>query len=237
MTKRLLTLFVASCVLAFLAPVQAGSAPLAAAVILAAVCTLGLVVRRAWRRRDDLRSSVAVELNKIRRIYHLGRNLGTETHHRQWFTELHGSVYAYLSEFDKKPFSRFRETDAGFRKLSYHLYQVSGLETEKERALYRELLGAAGAAAEARQRTWELWNGGLPSGAWTALTVLALASGAAALGAMGPSDRWTAAFAITAVGTCFFLAREADDLRHSAGEELAKSYAENVARLEMRREA
>ena len=236
MIKRVLIILIASSVLALLAPVQAGSASLAAAAVILAAVMLAIVIQRALRRHDELNEWVAIELNKVRRIYHLSRNLGTEARHRQWFTDLHGFLYAYLTAFDKKKFSQYQETNAQFRKLSYHLYQIPGLETEKERVLYRELLEAAGLVAGARQRIQELWNGGLPSGVWNGMMVLAVAAAVATLTAMGPSDRYTAAVVLTALGSGFVLARAADDMRSMAGEDLSKRYVENIARLELKRE-
>lgn len=236
MIKRVLIILIASFALAFLAPVQAGSASLAAAAVVLSGILAALVVQRAVRRHDELNEWVAIELNKVRRVYHLGRNLGLEARYRQWFTELHGFLYAYLTAFDKKPFSRCQETNGPFRKLSYHLYQIPGLETEKERVLYRELLEAAGTVASARQRIQEIWNGGLPRHVWNGLAVVAIAAGAAVLTAMGPSDRFTAGAVLTALGAGFMLARQADDLRLLAGEDLSKRYVENIARLELKRE-
>jgi hypothetical protein len=235
MTKRILIIVIASFALAFLAPVSAGPASLAAAAVVLTAVMLSIVVQRALRRHDQLNEWVAIELNKVRRIYHLARNLG-ETRHRQWFTELHGFVYAYLTAFDKKDFSQYQETNAQFRKLSYHLYQIPGLETEKERVLYSDLLEAAGLVAGARQRIQEIWNGSLPSSVWNGLTVLSIAAAAAVLTAMGPSDRFTAGFVLTALGAGVMLAREADDMRRVAGEDLSKRYVENIARLEMTRD-
>jgi len=109
---------------------------IAAAVIVSIL--FAAVFARTLKRHDDLNEWIGLELNKIRRIYHLGKNLGTSASLRQWFTDLHGHLYGYLTAFDKKDFSQYQETNGEFRKLSYHLYTVPGLETEKERVLYRE---------------------------------------------------------------------------------------------------
>lgn len=236
MSKRLLAVLVASFALAMLAPVSAGSAALAAGAVFTSALLFALLLQRSLRRRDELNEWVAIELNKVRRIYHLCRNLGTEARHRQWFTDMHGYVYGYLMAFDKKKFSQYQETNAQFRKLSYHLYQIPSLETEKERVLYRDLLEAAGVVAGARQRIQEIWNGGLPASVWNGLAILAFAAAAAVLTAMGPSDRFTAALVMTALGASAVMAREADDMRKMAGEDLSKRYVENIARLELKRE-
>ncbi len=234
--KRMIVIAVLALVAAFLAPVAAGSAGLAAAALIAGGLLLALVLQRALRRYDQLGEWVAIELNKLRRVYHLGRNLGGESRHRQWFTDLHGFLYGYLMAFDKKRFSQYQETNQQFRKLSYHLYQIPGLETEKERVLYRDLLEAAGEVAAARQRIQQLWNGGLPPRVWQGLLATAAAAALAIFSAMGPSDRFTAAFALTVLGGGVLLARGADNLSNLAGEDVSKRYVENIARLELKRD-
>lgn len=234
MAKRLLIVAVVSFVLAFAAPVSAGPDSMAAGAVIATTVLLGVVLQRALKRRDELAGEIALELNKLRRIYHLAKNLSGGAH-RQWFTDLHGFLYGYLTSFDKKNFSQYEESNGQFRKLSYHLYQIPSLESEKERVLYRDLLEAAGTVAGARQRIQELWHGALPNSVWTALVVMAAVSGAAVLFAMGPTDRIVAGLALTALGAAVTLAREADGLRLMAGEDLSKKYVENIARLELRR--
>lgn len=236
MLKRLIIILAGSLLLAFVAPVQAGSASLAGAAVVLTGVLLGFVIQRAMARRDELNEWVAIELNKVRRIYHLGKNLGTESRLREWFTELHGHVYGYLTAFDKKKFSQYQETNGEFRKLSYHLYRIPSLETEKERVLYSDLLEAAGLVAGARQRIQELWNGGLPATLRNALALIAVFAAAAVLSAMGPSDRFAAALTLAVLGGAVAFAREMDDMRGMGGEDLAKRYVENIARLELRRE-
>jgi len=234
MNKRLLFVCVLAFALALLGPVQAGSAPLAAAAIVLTGVLVGFSAHRAISRRDDLADEIALELNKIRRVYHLGKNLGGDKH-RQWFTELHGHLYGYLTAFDKKNFSQYQETNGAFRKLSYHLYQIEALETEKERVLYRELLEAAGLVAGARQRIQELWNGGLSPRLWNAVILMMALSALAVRMAMGPSDRFVAGLVVATLGVGLVYLKEADDLKSMGGGDLSKRYVENIARLELSR--
>lgn len=234
MKKQLLLVFALSFALVLIGPVQAGSAELAAAAVVSTAVMLGFSAHRALSRRDDLAEEIAIELNKLRRVYHLGKNLGSERH-RQWFTELHGHLYAYLTAFDKKDFSQYDQTNGAFRKFSYHLYQIPSLETEKERVLYRELLEAAGQVAGARQRIQELWNGGMSSALWNvALSMVALSAVAVRM-AMGPSDQNVAVLVIATLGCAAVFLRGADDLRSLGGGGLSKRYVENIARLELSR--
>src|SRR6188472_2809818 len=178
MKKHLLLALVVAAALVLLGPVQAGSASLAASAVVLTGVLLGFSAHRALSRRDDLAEEIAIELNKLRRVYHLGKNLAGERH-RPWFTELHGHLYAYLTAFDKKNFSQYQETNGAFRKFSYHLYQIPSLDTEKERVLYRELLEAAGQVAGARQRIQELWHGGMSKGLWNLVLLMAAFAAAA----------------------------------------------------------
>jgi hypothetical protein len=234
MKKQLLFVLASALVIVLLGPVQAGSAELAAAAVVLTGVIVGFSAHRAVSRRDDLAEEVAVELNKLRRVYHLGKNLGGERH-RQWFTELHGHLYGYLTSFDKKSFSQYQETNGAFRKFSYHLYQIPSLDTEKERVLYRELLEAAGMVAGARQRIQELWNGGMSSPLWNVVLLMAALSAAAVRMAMGPPDRYVAFLVIAALGCAVVYLRGADDLKSMGGGDLAKRYVENIARLELSR--
>lgn len=235
MFKKFLIPVAAAFILAYAVPVSAGPVAYGAAVFLGAMILLAVVFMRALIRRDQLVEWIAVELNKLRRIYHLGKNLGAESRHRQWFTELHGHVYGYLTAFDKKNFSQYQETNGDFRKLSYHLYQIPSLDTEKERVLYRDLLEAAGVVAGARQRIQELWSGGLPASTWNALAALNVLAGAAVLFSMGPADRLVTALLLSFSGAAMMLVRETDGMRSLAGNALTKRYVENIARLELRR--
>lgn len=235
MIKKLLPSAVIGFGLAYALPVYSGPAVFGAAAFLGSMLLLAVVYARALRRHDELNEWMAIELNKIRRIYHLAKNLGGESRHRQWFTDLHGFVYGYLSGFDKRDFGRYQEGNADFRKLSYHLYTISGLETEKERVLYRDLLEAAGTVAGARQHIQDLWNGGLPASAWKMLAAIHAAAAAALLFSMGPADKLVTALLITVAGVAIAAVREADGMKALASASASKRYVENIARLELRR--
>ncbi len=234
MNKNLLLVFAVAFGITLIGPVQAGSAELAAAAVVLTGVIVGFSAHRALSRRDDLVEEVAVELNKLRRVYHLGKNLGGERH-RQWFTDLHGHLYGYLTSFDKKDFSQYQLTNGAFRKFSYHLYQIPSLDTEKERVLYRELLESAGIVAGARQRIQELWASSMSASLWNLLLSMAALSTLAVRMSMGPSDRNVAALVIAALGCGLVYLRQADDLSSMGGSDLSKRYVENIARLELSR--
>jgi hypothetical protein len=222
-------------VLAYFVPVSSGPSMYASAAVLSVMLILAVVLLKAMDRHEALGEWIALELNKIRRVYHLAKNLGASENLRQWFTEVHEYVYAYLSSFEGKNFSEYEETNAAFRRVSYHVYQIPELKTDKERALYDELLDAAGLVAGARQRIKEIWNGGLPRPLWNLLVLAAAAAGAAVLFAVGSIDRLVAALLLSVLVIAVTLVRETDTMRTLDGGALPKRYVENIARLELRR--
>jgi len=223
-------------VLAYAVPVSSGSPFYAGIAVLGVLVVLGTVLHRALVRRDELGEWMSLELNKVRRMYHLGRNLGESEHLRAWFTGLHGFAYGYLMAFDKKKFSQYQETNADFRKLSYHVYQIPDLKTDKERALYAELLDAAGTVAGARQRIKQLWEGALPGNVWNVLMVMAALAGASVLFAIGSVDRLVAGLLLSVLVLAVSLIRNIDLMKLVSEDVLAKKYVENISRLELSRE-
>lgn len=234
-SAKFLVVVAFSFALALVIPIQAANPAYAVAALVSVTSMLGVVFLRAVKRREDLANWVAVELNKIRRVYHLGKNLGLSGDHRGWFTELHGYVYGYLSAFDKKDLAQYQETNGEFRKVSYHLYTIGELSTDKEKVLYREMLEAAGEAASARQHIQELRDGGLPTQAWTAFYGLALLAAAVTLSTVTPEGRVAVGLTNAVLAVVFMIAKDTDQLKTLNGRALAERYVENIARLELTR--
>src|SRR5690242_10781156 len=106
---KLVIRIVVAVILASIVPAMGGSTVLAAAAVLLAGIFLAVACVRGINRQEELSETIGLELNKVRRIYHLGKNLSTDSRLRQWFTDLHGYLYAYLTAFDKKDFSQYQE--------------------------------------------------------------------------------------------------------------------------------
>ena len=234
-SAKFLIVVALSLALALVFPIQGASPAYAVAAVVAVTSILGVVFLRAVKRHEDLANWVAVELNKIRRVYHLGKNLGLSGDHRGWFTELHGYVYGYLQSFDKKSLSEYQETNGDFRKVSYHLYTIGELATDKEKVLYREMLEAAGAAAVARQHIQELRDGGLPIQVWTVFYGLTTLAAAVTLTTVTPGARLAVGFTNAVLFIIFMIAKDTDQLKTLNGRALAERYVENIARLELAR--
>jgi hypothetical protein len=147
-------------------------ADIAAALVFAVI--LMIIARRVTARRQELRSAVYLELNKLRRIYHISKNLTAgSSRFRPWFMEIHGNLHMYLAAFEGSHLRDYRQNNPGFRRLSYHIYTAPELETDKERQLYADLLKTTGRVAETRQKIKELVKGRLEHPEWSWLMVAA----------------------------------------------------------------
>lgn len=236
---RLICISVGSVAFAVMVPVSGdpyvSGANMAISVFTALI--IAILVAEAASRRQKLFEAVRVELNKIRRIYHLSKNLASaNTEYRSWFTEMHGYVYMYLMSFQGKDFDAYDGFNAAFRKLSYHIYTLPELKSKKDEALFNDLLRTASTVAESRQQIKELWDNRLSGYGWTIVLLLTLGFVMTTVFAMGEtfSSRIAGGMAIAAAFLAVDLLWETDTL---AGEKnaMAKRYVANIGRLELSR--
>jgi hypothetical protein len=174
--SRILIILVSSFTIIFLIPPFAGGA-VAERVDMAAIVLFALItaflVQTAAVRRQRLFSTVFLELNKLRRIYHLSKNLAAASpRFRSWFTELHGLLYAYMSEFSGRNLKQYKQTNPAFRKVSYHIYTLPNLESSKEQVLFTDLLETTSVVAESRQKIKELLDSRLSAYSWCLVLVM-----------------------------------------------------------------
>lgn len=214
---------------------EAGVAFIPLAIIFAVV--FGVLASVAISRRERLKEETAIELNKMRRIYHLGKNLGMAPYLRSWFTDLHGFIYDYLGGFEKFDLSQYEKGNALFRRISYHVYTIPELREVKEQVLYNELLEATAAVSDARQKISTLYRIRYASSHWSELIVLALIFTVSLVIATGDSVVARLICANTlAAGYILMLTFLNHDLWTQDGDKrLAMEYVKNIARLELRR--
>lgn len=235
---RLLAIVAGSLVFAMLVPAGDPSAlPMLvpASVFVAAV--LALMIVDASARREKLMEAVRLELNKLRRIYHLSKNIAENNgKYRTWFTDMHGYIYGYLSGFSGKDFGAYDKFNSAFRKVSYHIYTIPDMDTRKCEVLFQDLLHTAGTVAEARQQIKELWDNRLSAYGWTVVGLLAAGYVAAVAFVMDDclSCRVVGGVSIAALLLAVDYLRDTDTL---SGEKkaLAERYVANVGRLELGR--
>lgn len=195
-------------------------------------------IQQAYDRKRQLLMTVYLELNKLRRIYHLSKNLSVmDQKFRVWFTDLHGYLCEYMNFFSENSFRDYSKSNAAFRKVSYHIYKIPEVETNKENALFNELLRTAAMVAESRQHIKELRKSRLPFYAW--VTVIFVVAGFIATVYVSTVDvcasRLTGAvlvaIALLAVNMLWEL-----DSPGSDAKDFARRYVNNIGKLQLERE-
>jgi hypothetical protein len=225
--------------LATVAPAPADPYAAGTAVVLAVFSGVmfALLIAQASDRRQRLMEAVRMELNKLRRVYHLAKNLSAGSQrYRGWFTDVHGYLYGYLTKFAGKSFEAYDDFNADFRKLSYHVYTLPEVETGKEKALFDDLLRTTATVAEARQQIKETWDARLSAYSWVVVMLMGAGLIAAVVLAMADTigSRVATGAAVVAVVLAIDLLWEVDTMA-SEKKDLAKRYADNIGRLELGR--
>jgi hypothetical protein len=236
---RLIALSIGGFALAAVAPASADPFASGIALVLAVFSgtMLALLVSQAAGRRQRLNEAVRTELNKLRRVYHLSKNLSAASpKYRGWFTDVHGFLYGYLTKFGGKDFDSYDEFNADFRKLSYHIYTLPDLETKKEEALFDDLLRTTATVAEARQQIKETWDSRLSAYSWVVVMLMSAGLIVSVILAMGDTlaSRFSTGAAVVAVLLALDLLWEVDTMA-SEKKALAERYAGNIGRLELGR--
>ncbi len=237
---RLIALVLGGFILAYSVPAMAVAVAPEAGVATAIIVGLivAFLVQQADVRRRELQTAIYVELNKLRRVYHLAKNLSSiSPRFRSWFTDLHGFLMAYLSSFSDKDMRRYKETNIAYRKLSYHIYTIPELETAKERALFGDLLKTTSVVAESRQKIKELLVSRLSPYSWVVVLLLVSGFAVATLASMTESSasRLVAGIAIGSALLVVDLLWEVDTMS-SEMKPWAQRYVNNIGKLEYRRD-
>ena len=114
--------------------------------------TVGFLMYKSLTRRSDLDHYIALELNKIRRMYHLSRHVAAATTGAEaWFSAVRGSIREYLGMFRTFTFHEYDLGNPLFRSITYAIYALPTRVKKYNSDLYRALLDTAGQATEARE--------------------------------------------------------------------------------------
>lgn len=114
--------------------------------------TVGFLMYKTLTRRTDMDGYIAVELNKIRRIFHLAMHLAkAEPKLAPWFGQIRGAVQRYLESFREHRFLRYEAGNPLFRSVTYAVYGLPATRLPYNMDLYNALLAATSQATEARE--------------------------------------------------------------------------------------
>jgi hypothetical protein len=114
--------------------------------------TIGFLMMLAINRKQALDSYISMELNKLRRMYHLAKHLheatpGTD----KWFHDIDKAITAYLRAFKQRDFSQYERGNPLHRKITYAIYGFPQVTRKYNAELYGSLLDAAASTTEARE--------------------------------------------------------------------------------------
>jgi len=114
--------------------------------------TVAFLLSISIGRRRSLQEMVLLELNKVRRINHLAKNIVVKQPELQpWYDEVHGCLEKYLEFFRDHDLGHYEESNRLFRRVTYLVYSLPKSQAGSGGDLYGELLGTVGSATEARE--------------------------------------------------------------------------------------
>jgi hypothetical protein len=114
--------------------------------------TVGFLMYKSLNRRSEIDNYIAMELNKVRRLYHLAQHIqrstaGTEA----WFAAVKGSIREYLGLFRTFTFHEYELGSPMFRSITYAIYSLPGQTKNYPPQLYQSLLDATADSTLARE--------------------------------------------------------------------------------------
>ncbi len=113
---------------------------------------VGFLMYKSLTRRSDIDNSISLELNKIRRIYHLARHIAkAEPAADTWYAAVRGGIREYLGMFRSLTLHEYDLGNPLFRSVTYAVYSLPSQVTGYDPQLYESLLEATGQATEARE--------------------------------------------------------------------------------------
>jgi hypothetical protein len=113
---------------------------------------VGFLMSLSLTRKQLIEEKIGIELNKIRRLYHLALHIRTlNPELAKWYDAFITAIRDYLNLFCKNDFSKYEDGDPLFRRITYAVYQIPAVTKEYNSELYQFLIDTAGEATEARQ--------------------------------------------------------------------------------------
>lgn len=192
--------------------------------------TIGFLMSLTLSRRQLIEEYIALELNKIRRLYHLAYHLRkAQPKLDAWFKRLHKEIEAYLHSFRKISFGEYERGNLLFRKATYTVYELPSLGIAYNQDLYGALLDAASTATEAREFIRSKKDHHIGRFQWL-VTVIITITFCVTIAVFTPSDLWTritSLFAIFCVFLTLQLVFEYDRSNERKHRYIAKLYVSN----------
>jgi hypothetical protein len=195
---------------------------------------VGFLMSITLTRKQALEESVTLELNKIRRIYHLAFHIQrAEPKLHAWYDGLLRAFHEYLGFFCKKSFAKYEEGNEIFRKITYAIYGLPALNIPYNSELYEYLLDATSSVTEARESIRAKKDSTIGMFQWLVIVLVTMIL-SAMVAATTPWDL-ISRYVSTIVIFCLFLVLdllyEYDQEYQRTDRYLAEFYANNLPQL------
>ena len=198
---------------------------------------VGFLLSITLNRKNLLEEYIYLELNKIRRIYHLSLHLFKQQSGLEvWFGELARALKSYHTLFSLENFSRYEDGDPLFRKVTYAVYQLPSFKISYNSELYQSLLDAASASTEAREYVRATKANSIGLFQWVVLGVITLTLGIALVGSTPTEFTAILASAVFIFNLLLTLdlLYEYDNSNVRKDRFIAELYARNLEKLEIK---
>jgi hypothetical protein len=137
--------------------------------------TGGFLMFKTLTRRTALDEHIAVELNKIRRIYHLSLHLKKQQPAlTDWFTRVRTAIITYLRSFENHTFVGYEKGNPLFRAVTYAVYGLPTLNEPYNTELYTSLLQTTSNVTEARENIRSRKGDYIGRFSWLVIIVISL---------------------------------------------------------------
>jgi hypothetical protein len=197
---------------------------------------IGFMISEIITRRHNLDDYVALELNKIRRIYHLSKHLSRANPALGvWFKNIKISMKDYIHFFEKESFINYEQASPRFRVLTYNIYGIPQEHLQTGEALYSALLDTTADATEAREFIRSsLKNRYIGNFAWLIILLVTVTFALTLAGSTPDSalPRFATMFVIFNLFLILQLIFEYGRISKRKAESYAAEYLNNLQRLE-----
>lgn len=166
---------------------------------------VGFVMSIVMTRRQALEDNVHLELNKIRRIYHLVLHMKkADPALAPWYEDVRIALRAYLVHFKDTSFHAYAKGDKLFRRVTYTLYGLPVRAKAYNSDLYGAVIDAAASATEAREAVRAVLGQAIGRFQWFALLLVTL-SFCLSFAALTPASTVERILSTTFIFTLFFV--------------------------------
>jgi len=166
--------------------------------------TIGFLMYKSLSRRSDMDAAISLELNKVRRIYHLAAHIAkAEPKAKAWFAAVRGGIHEYLALFRTITLHEYGLGNPLFRHVTYAAYSLPAQVPAYNPELYDALLAATADATLAREQIRAKKDDQISAFSWMVVIIISLAFSAIIIAATPPQPVLRGVGALVAF--CMFL--------------------------------